>query len=151
VTPTDRLRELGLELPPVFPPAASYVGCARAGDTLYVSGHGPISGDRTVRGKVGRDLTLQEGREAARLTALSILATIQAAIGSIDQVERILKVLGMVNAAPGFTQMPAVIDGASELFIAVFGDAGRHARSAVGMAELPSDIAVEIELIALVR
>jgi len=149
-TATQRLGELGIELPPVFPPAASYLGCVRTGDLLFVSGHGPIAGDRRVQGKVGGSLTLEEGREAARLTALSILATMQAELGSLDRVTRIVKLLGMVNAAPGFNQMPAVIDGASALFIEVFGDAGRHARSAVGMAELPFDIAVEIELVAKV-
>jgi len=144
----DRLVELGLRLPPVFPPAGSYLGCARSGNQLYVGGHGPINGDHIMRGKVGTDLTLDEGREAARMTALSLLATMNAELGSLDRVVRIVKVFGMVNVGGDFNQTPAVIDGASDLFVAVFGDAGRHTRSAVGMAALPFDIPVEIELIA---
>lgn len=147
----ERLAELGIELPPVPAPAANYVGCVVDGDIVHVSGHGPVAGDRVVRGKVGGDVTLEEGREAARMTALSILATLEAELGSLDRVERILKVLGMVNVAPGFDRMPAVIDGCSDLLIEVFGEAGRHARSAVGLAELPFGIAVEIELVARIR
>jgi enamine deaminase RidA (YjgF/YER057c/UK114 family) len=148
---SERLAELGIELPPVRAPAANYVGCVIDGDLVYVSGHGPIAGDRVVRGKVGGEVTLEEGREAARMTGLSILATLEAELGSLDRIERILKVLGMVNVAPGFDRMPAVIDGCSDLLIEVFGDAGRHARSAVGLAELPFGIAVEIELVARIR
>jgi len=147
----QRLAELGLQLPPVFPPAGSYEALSVVGDLVYVGGHGPISGDRVVRGKVGSVLTLEEARDAARMTGLSILATLHAQLGDLDRVQRIIKVFGMVNAAPGFNQTPAVIDGCSELLIEVFGDAGRHTRSAVGMAELPFDIAVEIELIAQIR
>jgi enamine deaminase RidA (YjgF/YER057c/UK114 family) len=101
-----------------------------------------------IIGTVGGDLTLEEGREAARLTALSILATMHDELGDLDRVRRIVKVFGMVNVAPGFDRTPAVIDGASDLLVEVFGEAGRHTRSAVGMAELPFGIAVEIELIA---
>jgi enamine deaminase RidA (YjgF/YER057c/UK114 family) len=104
-----------------------------------------------VRGKVGGDLSLEEGRDAARLTALSILATVQQELGDLDRIERIVNVFGMVNVAPGFNHTPAVIDGCSDLLVDVFGEAGRHTRSAVGLAELPFDIAVEIELIARVR
>jgi enamine deaminase RidA (YjgF/YER057c/UK114 family) len=118
---------------------------------LYVGGHGPTDGTRTVTGKVGTDLTLEQGREAARLTALSILATMRAELGNLDRVTRIVKVFGMVNVAPGFTQTPAVIDGASNVLVDIFGEAGRHTRSAVGLAELPFSIAVEIELIAEIR
>lgn len=148
---SERLRELGLVLPPVFAPAGNYLGCVVDGELVYVSGHGPVDGERMVRGKVGADLTLDEAVEAARMTGLSILATLQAELGSLDRIEQILKVLGMVNCAPGFNQTPTVIDGCSKLFVEVFGEAGRHARSAVGMAELPFDIAVEVELIARVR
>jgi enamine deaminase RidA (YjgF/YER057c/UK114 family) len=148
---SERLRELGLELPPVFPPAGNYLACVITGNMVYVGGHGPIAGSNVVQGKVGADLTLVEAQEAARITALSILATLQAELGDLDRIERIIKVLGMVNVAPGFNQTPAVIDGCSDLLVAVFGDAGRHTRSAVGMAELPFDIAVEIELIAKLR
>jgi enamine deaminase RidA (YjgF/YER057c/UK114 family) len=147
VTVKDRLDQLGLVLPAPFPPAGAYLACTRSGSLLYVGGHGPVDGDRIVRGKVGADLTLEEGREAARMTALSILATLDAEPGGLDAIVRIVKVFGMVNAAPGFNQMPAVIDACSELLIDVFGNAGHHTRSAVGLAELPFDIAVEIELV----
>ena len=147
----ERLGALGIELPPVFPPAGNYVGCVVDGDIVHVGGHGPVAGSDIVLGKVGGDLTLDDGRRAARMTALSILATLNAELGSLDRIERIIKVFGMVNVAPGFTQTPAVIDGCSDLLVDVFGDAGRHTRSAVGLAELPFGIAVEIELIARVR
>lgn len=145
---TARLAELGIELPPVLAPAGSYVPCVVVGSTVHVGGHGPVNGDDVVRGKVGLDLDVAEARRAARMTGLSILATLQQELGDLDRIRRIVKVFGMVNAAPGFEQMPAVIDGCSELFIDIFGDAGRHTRSAVGLAELPFGIAVEIELTA---
>lgn len=147
----ERLEELGVALPPVFPPAGNYLGCVVDNDLVYAGGHGPINGDHIVRGKVGRDLSLEEGRQAARMTALSILATLRAELGDLDRIARIVKVFGMVNVAPGFNQTPAVIDGCSDLLVDIFGDAGRHTRSAVGLAELPFDIAVEIELIARLR
>ncbi|MCU1353114.1 MAG: endoribonuclease [Acidimicrobiales bacterium] len=148
---TARLEELGIVLPDAMPPAGSYVPMARHGDLVYVSGHGPVDGERMVCGKVGRDLDVDAARAAARLTGLSILATLQAGLGDLDAVVQVVKVLGMVNAAPGFDQLPAVVDGCSDLLVEVFGDRGRHARSAVGMAELPFGIAVEVELIAQVR
>ena len=147
----DHLRELGITLPPVFPPAGNYVGCVVDGDIVYAGGHGPVDGERVMTGKVGTDLTLEQGREAARMTALSILATLQAELGSLERIERIIKVFGMVNVGPGFNQTPAVIDGCSDVLIEVFGDAGRHTRSAVGLAALPFDVAVVIELTARVR
>jgi enamine deaminase RidA (YjgF/YER057c/UK114 family) len=147
----ERLRELGIELPPVFTPRGAYLGCQVVDGWCYVSGHGPVDGDALVQGKVGADLDLAAGQRAARLTGLSVLATMGATLGGLDAVQQIVKVFGMVNAAPGFTQLPAVIDGCSQLLIDVFGDRGRHARSAVGMAELPMGIAVEIELVARVR
>jgi enamine deaminase RidA (YjgF/YER057c/UK114 family) len=147
----ERLAELGIVLPPVFPPAGNYLGCVIDDGLVFVSGHGPISGDTIIRGKVGADLTVHEGREAAWLTGLSILATLRAELGDLDRIARIVKVFGMVNVAPGFTQTPAVIDGCSDLLVSVFGAAGRHARSAVGLAELPIGIAVEIELTARLR
>jgi len=142
-----RLAELGLELPPVFPPAGNYLGCKRSGSLLFVGGHGPMSARGSIRGKVGGDLTLEQGREAARDTALSMLATVRAELGSLDEVRGIVRVFGMVNCAPGFTRTPEVIDGCSDVLVAVFGDAGRHTRAAVGMAELPFNIAVEIEMV----
>lgn len=145
---TARLAELGIQLPPVLAPAGSYLPCVVVGSTVHVGGHGPVNGDEIVRGKVGLDLDVDQARRAARMTGLSILATLQQDLGDLDRVRRIVKVFGMVNVAPGFDQMPAVIDGCSDLLIDVFGDAGRHTRSAVGLAELPFGIAVEIELIA---
>lgn len=143
-----RLTELGIELPSPFPPVGSYLSCSRTGNLLYVGGHGPVDGSTTVIGKVGGDLTLEQGRDAARTTALSILATMRAELGDLDRVRQVIKVFGMVNVAPGFTNTPAVIDGCSDVLVEIFGDAGRHTRSAVGLAELPFGIAVEIELIA---
>lgn len=148
---SERLLELGIDLPPVSAPAGNYLACVIAEGIVYVGGHGPINGSSIIRGKVGADLTLEEAQNAARVTALSILATLQAELGDLDRIERIIKVFGMVNVAPGFNQTPAVIDGCSNLLVEVFGDAGRHTRSAVGLAELPFDIAVEIELMAKLR
>ena len=145
----QRLEELGITLPPVSPPAANYIGASKIGNVLFVSGHGPDYGNgKYTRGKVGHDLTLEEGVEAARQTALCILATMDATVG-LDHVRRIVKLLGMVNVAPGFNNTPAIINGASDLFVELWGEeAGKHARSAVGMAVLPFDIPVEIELVA---
>jgi enamine deaminase RidA (YjgF/YER057c/UK114 family) len=147
----QRLQELGIVLPPVFPPAGNYLGCVVDDGLIYAGGHGPINGEHVIRGKVGGDLSLEEGREAARQTALSILTTLRAELGDLDRIARIVKVFGMVNVARGFNQTPAVIDGCSDLLVDIFGDAGRHTRSAVGLAELPFGIAVEIELTARLR
>ena len=143
--------ELGIELPTVFPPAGNYLGCVVVDNMVHVGGHGPINGTDIIRGKVGRDLSLDQARAAARMTGLSILATLLGELGTLDRIERIIKVFGMVNVAPGFDQTPAVIDGCSDLLVEIFGDAGRHTRSAVGLAELPFNIAVEIELTARLR
>ena len=146
----DRLKELGLQLPERRS-AGSYVGAVRAGDLVYTAGAGPQRADGSfVTGKVGADVDLEAATEAARLCALGCLSALQDEIGSLDSVRRIVKVLGMVNSAPGFVQQHVVMNGASDLLISVFGDAGRHARSSVGMAELPMNIAVEVELIAQV-
>jgi enamine deaminase RidA (YjgF/YER057c/UK114 family) len=144
----ERLQELGIELPTPGPPVGSFVPARVTGNLLYVSGQGPDGPDGFITGKVGRDLTLDEAVAAARLTGLNALAVMRAELGSLDRVARIVKLLGMVNCAPGFNNTPAVINGFSDLMIEVFGEAGRHARSAVGMAELPFDICVEVELIA---
>lgn len=148
-----RLIELGITLAPPASPLANYVGAVRSGPLVFLSGHGPVDGAGDLRrGKVGRDLDLAAARDAARVTALGLLSTLRDHVGSLDRVTRIVKVFGMVNCAPGFTQMPEVINGCSDLLIEVFGDEiGRHARSAVGMAELPMDIAVEIEMICQVE
>ena len=147
----ERLAALGITLPESFPPVGNYLSSAQSGDLLFVGGHGPIDGANTIIGKVGTDLTLDEGRAAARMTALSLLATMRADLGSLDRVQQIIKVFGMVNVGGSFDQMPAVIDGCSDLLVEVFGEKGRHTRSAVGLAALPFGIAVEIELIARVQ
>jgi enamine deaminase RidA (YjgF/YER057c/UK114 family) len=146
----ERLAELRIVLPPAFPPVANYLSCSRSGDLLFVGGHGPVDGEHTIIGKVGTNLTLEQGRAAARMTALSLLATMRAELGSLDHVQQVIKVFGMVNVGGDFDQTPAVIDGCSDLLVEVFGDKGRHTRSAVGLAALPFGIAVEIELIARV-
>ncbi len=149
-----RLIELGIALPAPTPPGANRMPAVQTGSLVYLSGHGPPArpGRPTRSGKVGRDLTLEEGVEEARGTGLALLASLQAEIGSLDRVSRIVKVLGMVNCAPGFNQTSTVVDGCSDLMVEVFGpEIGRHARSAVGMAELPLDFPVEIELIAEVE
>jgi enamine deaminase RidA (YjgF/YER057c/UK114 family) len=148
MTADQRLTELGLELPEPFPPAGTYVPAVRTGSLLFLSGTGPARADGSfVRGKVGGDIDLDGGVEAARLTGLQLLASMRHELGSLDRVRRVVKTFGMVNCAPGFNRTPQVIDGCSNLLVEVFGDAGRGARSAVGMAELPFDIAVEIELV----
>ena len=147
----ERMRELGIVLPPVFPPVGNYLGCVVDGHLVWVGGHGPEDGERRVTGKVGADLSREQGRKAARMAGLSILATLEAELGDLDRIERIVRVFGMVNCAPGFNRTPAVIDGCSDLLVELFGEAGRHTRAAVGMAELPFDIAVEIELLARIR
>lgn len=147
----ERIKQLRLVLPPVHLPAGQYVGCMVDGDYVYVSGHGPVDGDRMVCDKVGRDVTVEQAHLAARMTGLSILATLRAELGNLDRIERIIKVFGMVNCAPEFSDTPPVIDGCSTLMIELFGNDGRHTRSAVGTAEMPFDAAVEIELTARVR
>ena len=144
-----RLTELGIELPTPFVPAGAYVPAVTTGNLVFVSGQGPIGPDRMITGKVGADVDLATAKEAARLCGLQLLAALRAEVGSLDRVTRIVKLLGMVNGAPGFNDTPGVIDGCSELLVEVFGDEiGKHARSAVGMAELPFDISVEVELVA---
>ena len=151
-TADARLSELGIELPTPMAPAGLYRPAARVGDLLFLSGTGPVRPDGgLVTGKVGRDLDLDAAREAARLTGLQILATLRADLGSLDRVAQVVRLFVMVNCAPGFNRTPAVADGCSALLIDVFGEAGRAARSAVGMAELPFDIAVEIEATAQLR
>jgi enamine deaminase RidA (YjgF/YER057c/UK114 family) len=149
-SPEARLKELNLTLPPPGRPMARYKMAVRAGNMLYVSGHGPakLSANTPVTGRCGADLTMEQGKEAARAVGLNILATVREQLGSLDKVKRLVKTLGMVNTAPDFTQHPAVINGFSELMAEVFGEeAGVGARSAVGMAALPANIAVEIECI----
>jgi enamine deaminase RidA (YjgF/YER057c/UK114 family) len=149
-----RLKELGIELPKPAEPVANYVRAKRVGSLLFVAGHGPAAdaNGHRPRGKVGGDLTVDDGYQAARLVGLNLLASVRAELGSLDRVKQIVKVLGMVNCAPGFDQTPRVINGCSDLFVEVFGqEAGQHARAAVGMAELPNTIPVEIEMIVEVE
>lgn len=144
----NRLAELKIILPKVQPPIASYVNAVRTGNLIYLSGKGPTSSDgKFISGKVGVDLTLEEGKAAARNTGLNLLAALKAEIGDLDKVKRIVKVLGMVNCPTDFTQQPQVINGFSDLMVEVFGDKGKHARSAVGVGSLPANMAVEIEMI----
>ena len=145
----SRLEQLGISLPAEPVPIANYVPGVRTGNLVYLSGLGPASrpDGTTPSGKVGRDLTTEEGYEAARLTGINILARMKGELGDLDRVRRVVKLLGMVNSAPDFNQQPAVVNGCSDLLVEVFGERGRHARSAVGMASLPNDIPVEIEVI----
>jgi enamine deaminase RidA (YjgF/YER057c/UK114 family) len=145
--PTERLAELGLELPPVTAPVAAYLPAVQTGSHVYVSGQVPIAdGNLLAAGKVGAEVTAEEARALARQCALNALAAVDALVG-LDRVTRVVKVVGFVASAAGFTGQPGVINGASELFAEVFGSAGQHARSAVGVAELPLGAPVEVEAI----
>lgn len=147
-SPERRLRDLGLELPPPPAPVATYVTTVRVGDTLYLSGTGPRrpEGGYLHQGKVGQDVSVEAAYEAARLAGLNVLSAVRDALGSLDRVVRLVKVLGMVNASPDFTEHPQVVNGFSDLMVEVFGEqAGTGARSAVGMGSLPFNIPVEIE------
>ena len=144
----DRLAHLGIELPPAVTPIANFALTAPVGPLLFVSGHGPTSGPEIMfRGRVPNEVSVEEAYRAARLTALNCLRSIQDELGTLDRVRRIVKVLGMVWSDSDFTGQPQVINGASDLFVEVFGEAGRHARSAVGMAALPGGIPVEVDLV----
>jgi enamine deaminase RidA (YjgF/YER057c/UK114 family) len=149
----QRLQELGIVLPEVGPPLGNYVHAKRAGNLLYLSGKGPPAADgRMPRGKLGAGITLEDGYRHARQVGLVLIAVLKDALdGDLDRVEEIVKVLGMVNAAPDFEDHPQVVNGCSDLFVEVFGERGRHARSAVGMCSLPGGIPVEIEIIVAIR
>lgn len=148
----SRLQELGITLPEVAKPVAAYVPAVRSGDYIYTSGQIPlVKGEVKYQGKVGAEFTVEEGYEAAKICALNCLAAIAGAAGSLDQVEQVVKLVGFVNSAPGFSEQPKVVNGASELVGQVFGEIGKHARSAVGVAELPLNVAVEIEMIVKVK
>jgi enamine deaminase RidA (YjgF/YER057c/UK114 family) len=147
MTPEEKLNSLGLELPKVPTPVGTYVPFKLDGRTIYLSGQGPRRPDGTrIAGRVGEDVSIEQAYECARLIGLGLLAAAKLAAGDLGKVE-VLKVLGMVNAAPGFTEQPKVINGCSDLFVEVLGERGRHARSAVGMGSLPANIPVEIEAI----
>ena len=144
--PEARLRELRLTLPRPAAPVANYVNAVRVGNLLYLAGHSEC-GEQFMTGKVGRDVTVDSAYVSARRTALCLLSTLKAELGDLRKVRRVVKVFGMVNATPEFTDHPRVINGCSDLLVQVFGERGRHARSAVGMASLPANIPVEVEMI----
>ena len=151
-TPEERLTALGLTLPAVPTPIANYVPYRLAGNLLFLSGQGPKRSDGSFMvGRLGQDASVEQGYEAALLTGLQLLAVAKAALGELSRVEAVIKLLGMVNAEPDFEDRPKVINGCSDLMVKVLGDAGRHARSAVGMGSLPNRIMVEIEAILLIR
>ena len=144
----QKLADLGITLYEMPAPTASYVRAVRSGNLVFLSGHGPMKPDGTnVTGKLGQDLSVEEGQQAARYTAIALLSALKEELGDLDQVQRIVRVHGMVNATPDFTDHSLVINGCSDFLVEVFGDAGKHARAAVGMASLPGNIAVEIEMV----
>jgi enamine deaminase RidA (YjgF/YER057c/UK114 family) len=143
----DRLRELGLTLPPPRAPMANYVPARRVGNLVYTAGQVSGNAEREVKGKLGGDLSIEQGRAGAQLSALNCLAALLTVLPTLDDVKQLVRVGAFVNSAAGFDQQPAVANGASDLFVEIFGDAGRHARTAVGVNELPAGYAVEVELI----
>jgi len=151
-TPEENLKSLGIKLPELSAPIANYVNYVRTGNLIYFSGTGPSVLEKgLVKGKLGKDLTIEQGQDAARITGINMIANLKNAIGDLNKVKRIVKVLGMVNSTENFTDQPKVINGFSDLMVAVFGDKGKHARSAVGMIALPLNMAVEIEMIVEVE
>jgi enamine deaminase RidA (YjgF/YER057c/UK114 family) len=147
--PEQKLKDMGIEIKEKAPSASKIVSAVRTGNLVFLSGHGPTRPDGTnVVGKLGADLSVEQGQEAARLTGIQLLTSLKAEIGDLNKVKRVVKVLGMVNCTPDFVQSPAVINGFTDLMLEVFGEEkGKHARSAVGMVSLPNGIAVEIEMI----
>ncbi len=151
-SPEAKLAEMGIELPAPPTPVANYVRAVRAGNLVFLAGHGPLEPEGGyVTGKLGKDLTIEEGYKAARLTAIALLASLRAEIGSLDRVRQIVRVEGMVNSTPDFTDQPKVINGCSDLLVELFGERGKHARAAVGMVSLPIGIAVEIHMVVEVE
>ena len=147
-----RLKEFGIELYPPDAPVANYVQTVRTGNLVFLSGHGPRKPEGGyITGKVGQDIDVEQGKEAARLTAISLLSSLKAEIGDLNKVKRIVRVFGMVNADESFTTHPQVINGCSDLLVSIFGDRGKHVRAAVGMASLPMNISTEIEMIVEVE
>lgn len=147
-----KLEELGIKLPSAAAPVANYVSAVRTGNLVFLSGHGPRTAEGgLITGKLGSDLNVEQGYEAARHVAIGLLGSLKGEIGDLDKVSRIVKLLGMVNCEPMFKDQPKVINGASDLLVDVFGEKGKHARSAVGMAGLPFNMAVEVEMIVEVR
>jgi enamine deaminase RidA (YjgF/YER057c/UK114 family) len=152
MTTEARLKELGIELPTPPSPVANYVPAVRTGNLVYLSGNGPRQADGTnITGKLGAGMSIEDGYKAARLVGLNLLANLKAEIGTLDRVTRVVKLLAMVNSAPDFGEQPQVANGVSDLLVEVFGDKGKHARSAVGMGSLPGGIPVEVEMIVEVQ
>lgn len=146
--PESRLKKMGIELKAPDPVTGNFVLAVRVGNLVFLSGHGPMGSDgEWVKGKVGSEMSIDDANKAARLTGISLLSSLKAEIGSLNNVKRIVKVLGMVNAAPTFDKHPQVMNGFSDFMVEVFGESGKHARSAVGMGSLPHNIPVEIEMI----
>ncbi|MBB17157.1 hypothetical protein CMK22_17970 [Candidatus Poribacteria bacterium] len=148
----NRLKEIGIELPSPVKPVANYVTTVQTGNLVFTSGHGPVnvSGDLQT-GQLGADMTVEEGYQSARLVGLGLISTLKDALGDLDRIKRVVKVVGFVNSTPAFLDHPKVINGVSDLLVEVFGDKGRHARSAVGMVQLPGGIPVEVEVIVEVE
>ena len=147
-----KLKDMGIELFSPPKPIANYVRAVRTGNLIYLAGHGPTKADGTnITGKLGKDMTIEQGYEAAKQTGIAVLSTLKGEIGDLNKVKRIVKVLGMVNCTADFTDQPKVINGFSDLMVGLFGEKGKHARSAVGMISLPNNIAVEVEMIVEVE
>lgn len=148
----EKIRSLGITVPKPAKPMGAYVPALVVNDLVFTSGQGPlVEGEIKYRGKLGRDITQENGYQAAKLAALNCLSAIKSEIGDLDKIERIVKVTGYVNSAEGFTKQPLVLNGASELLQNIFGEKGKHARSAIGVNELPNDISVEVEIIAKLK
>lgn len=148
----ESLKELGIHIPEVAPPVANYVPTVRTGNLVFVAGTLPRREDGSlITGKLGQDLTVEQGYEAARVAAVNVLASLQAAIGDLEKIKQVVRLFCLVNCRTGFTQHPQIANGASDLFVAVFGNRGRHVRAAVGTNSLPNDVAVEIEAVVEVE
>lgn len=148
----QKIEELGIVIPKPPDPVANYVTAVRTGNLVFLAGHGPVDGNgNLVTGRLGSDLTIAQGQEAARLTGIGLLASLKKEIGNLNKVVRIVKIRGMVNSTTDFTEHPQVVNGCSDLMVEIFGDNGKHARAAVGMGSLPGNIAIEIEMIVEVK
>ncbi len=147
-----RLQELGITLPPAATPVANYVTTVKTGNLIFTSGHGPGTGDGKIyKSQLGTDAAVEDGYQSAKQVAINLIGTLKHALSDLDRIKRIVKVLGFVNSASTFTDQPAVINGASDLFVEVFGERGKHTRSAIGMSQLPGGIPVEIEMVVEVE
>ena len=143
----NRLKEIGIELPPPVKPVANYVTTVQTGNLVFTSGHGPVSVSGELEtGQLGTDMTIEEGYQSARLVGLGLISTLKDALGDLDRIKKVVKVVGFVNSTPDFLDHPKVVNGVSDLFVEVFGEKGKHARSAVGMVQLPGGIPVEVEV-----